>query len=362
VEPYFDSDDSSFSDWEESMSEVELQREFTRRVQWELDDLKPFALAGSGSFGDVLLVRAGKDEKKEVFALKVVGKNEAINKNQGEHLKNERRVMFLLDSPFIVKLFATYRDDAFVYFLTEKVLGGELFLLMKKQVKFSEAMSRFYTGCITLAMQHIHSHNIIYRDLKPENLLVSQSGYLKLTDFGFAKLRNQSSSLCGTPEYLAPEMISGGVQNFGVDWWCLGILIFEMLVGRVPFQDTKDMKLYMHVMHSTAKVPKILSWEAQEIIHKLLMKRQFERLGSGPHGAREIKQEPWFELELKDTVEAFQWEKLASFKLTAPYKPPIFREEDYSHFEHSPVGRLQRNELNNDEEFNYSHYEWCEEF
>jgi len=363
VEPFLDWDDSSFTDNEFSESSFELKRGNTRRVEWELNDFKTLAVAGSGSFGDVKLVRAGEGDNKEVFALKIVNKNRAINRDQGEHMKNERRVMFLLDSPFIVKLFATYKDEHSVYLLIEMVLGGDLYSFLRKRKRFDEPMSRFYIGCVVLAFQHVHSHNLIYRDLKPENLLISREGYIKLTDFGFAKLRNQSTSLCGTPEYVAPELITGGVQNFGVDWWCLGILLYEILVGRVPFQDTEDDKMYMHILKSAVEVPKnLVSRHAQELIHKLLMKNAWERLGSGRSGVEKIKQQEWFNMELESNKESFtfSWAKLSACELEAPYKPILKDDEDCTHFDPDSSLSSEKTELGRP--FSYSLYRWCEEF
>jgi len=353
-----DSQSESISDTDR---EEELPKDFVNRVPYNLEDFTSIAVAGIGSFGRVDLVRVGEGTNKKVFALKQVEKNKAINKHQIEHMKNERRVMFMMDSPFIVKLFATYKNSTCVYFLLEKVLGGELFYLLRNLHCFNEHMSRFYCGCVVLALEHIHSHRIIYRDLKPENILITRNGYLKMTDFGFAKKRNQSTSLCGTPEYLAPEMITGGIQNFGVDWWCLGIFLFEMLVGRVPFCDSENRKQYEDILTSRPRLPNSLTWESQELIHKLLQKNAFRRLGSSPNGAGDIKEQSWFRKKFTQDVEQFDWKKLSACMLEAPYKPKLTSEEDTRHLRTPNRQQVdERTELSR--EFDPSLFKWCEEF
>jgi len=325
-------------------------------VPYTLEDFTPLAFAGAGNFGHVVLVKVEKNQKKEVFALKLVEKNKVINTGQIEHMKNERRVMFMLNSPFIVKLYATYQDSTCVYFLLESVLGGELWKLLREQKKFKESTARFYLGCVVLALEHIHSHKIIYRDLKPENLLISAKGYLKVTDFGFAKKRNRSTSLCGTPDYLAPELITGGIQNFGVDWWCTGVFLYEMLVGQVPFRDSEKMKLYEDIMESPPKLPISVSVEAQELVHKLLEKNAFRRLGSRG-GANDIKKQDWF-IKSK-SLEVFLWVSLDNGELKAPYEPELLNDEDTSHFDPPPVKKDETDlALNFDDKL----YEWCKEF
>merc|ERR1719411_1665910 len=152
--------------------------------------------------------------------------------------------MTLLDNDFTVRLEATYQDKTRVYFLMEAVLGGELFTVLRFNRKFSERTAKFYAGCCVLAFEHMQSKNILYRDLKPENLLLTDKGYIKLTDFGFAKKRNTTTTLCGTPEYIAPEMIRNWIQGFGVDWWALGILLYEIIFGHTPFRDDKERVAY----------------------------------------------------------------------------------------------------------------------
>jgi len=355
---YSKSANDSVSNWEESVAEVELPKYFKNRVPWKLDDFEPVAVAGSGNFGHVVLVKVKGCEDK-VYALKLLEKNMVINTGQMHNVQNERRVMFMMDSPFIIKLYATYHDETCVYFLLEKAMGGELFALLRRKKFFREAIARFYIGCVVLALEHIHSHMILYRDLKPENVLISSNGYVKVTDFGFAKKRNQSTSLCGTPEYMAPEVVTGGIQNFGVDWWCAGIFLYEMLVGHVPFKDSEHMKMYEDIIESTPKLPKRVSLEAQKLTHGLLRKNSFRRLGSGPEGAGDIKKQSWFQKMFVKDPEPFVWDKLSAFKLTAPYKPKLSSDHDSRYFS-APKAKKETTKLCR--KFDHSLYKWCEEF
>ena len=198
-----------------SVLQADLPSVFQNRVSFGLDELRHIAILGVGSFGVVSLVK--HDGTKKAYALKEVQKSKVVETGQEEHIINEKRVMAILDSEFCVRLFATYQTDNSLYFLTDVVLGGELFTVLRFNEKFDIESTRFYAACVILAFEHIHSKDIIYRDLKPENLLLDKLGYLKLTDFGFAKKRNISCTLCGTPQYLAPEVIHNWVQSFAID-------------------------------------------------------------------------------------------------------------------------------------------------
>jgi len=241
-------------------------------------------------------------------------------------MKNERLVMAIMDSPFIVKLFATYKDHTRVYFLMEAVLGGELFTVLRFNRKFSEKTSRFYSGCCILAFEHMHSKNVIYRDLKPENLLIDERGYIKITDFGFAKKRNRTCTLCGTPEYLAPEVIRSMNQSFAVDWWALGILIYEMVVSHPPFEDDEHMKMYEMILKMSVDFPRFVKQNCRDLVSKLLRKSAYQRLGTGLGGSAAVKHHPWFR--------QLDWGCLAKRTQKTPYIPRIKDREDLSCFEY----------------------------
>jgi len=285
------------------------------------------------------------------YSLKSVKKKRVVETDQQTHMRNERAVMAMLDSPFIVKLIATYKDRTNVYFLMEAVLGGELFTVLRFNKKFSDKTSMFYASCCVLAFEHMHGKDIIYRDLKPENLLLDESGYIKLTDFGFAKKRSHTYTLCGTPEYLAPEVIQSCSQSFTVDWWALGILIYEMVVSHPPFEDAKHWKLYEKILTKPVTYPHRLTQSCKDIIALLLKKKFQKRLGSGAEGTSDVKSHPWFK--------SMSWEKLEKRELKSPYLPRIKSREDLSCFEYYPDDDNKDEEICDD---NSPEYAWTADF
>jgi len=311
---------------------------FVNRIDTKLEEFKKLGVLGVGSFGRVSLVKDRKSGK--TYSLKSVRKNRVVETGQQEHMKNERLVMAILDSPFIVKLFATYKDRTKVYFLMEAVLGGELFTVLRFNSKFSEKTSMFYAGCCVLAFEHMHSKNVIYRDLKPENLLIDERGYIKITDFGFAKKRNRTCTLCGTPEYLAPEVIRSMNQSFTVDWWGLGILIYEMIVSHPPFEDDEHMKMYEMILRTNVTYPTTVTTPCRDLIDKLLRKSAYQRLGTGLGGAAAVKRHDWFR---KFNM---HWGSLANRTFKGiPYIPRIKDREDLSCFEYYKDDENENEEL-----------------
>lgn len=200
----------------------------------------PVLLTGTGTFGRVLLVRLRPPPKHgpkhasavQHFAMKVLKKTDVVRLRQVEHVNAERFILARIRHPFIVDLYATFQDNLNIYMLLSYVPGGELFSHLRRAGRFSADVTRFYLAIIVLALRYLHAYNIIYRDLKPENLLLDHRGYLRITDFGFAKVVDDRTwTLCGTPEYLAPEIIQSDGHGKAVDWWACGILCYEMLVG-----------------------------------------------------------------------------------------------------------------------------------
>jgi serine/threonine protein kinase len=239
---------------------------------------------------------------------------------------NEKRVMLMLQHPFIIRLFATFRDKNRLMFLLEPILGGELFTVLRARTLFDEDTSRFFAASVVLAFEFMHDKNIIYRDLKPENLLLDHEGYLKVTDFGFAKeLSGRTWTLCGTPDYLAPEIVAGKGHGKGVDWWTLGVFIYEMLASYPPFYDEDPMKTYAKIIHGTITFPSHFSKDAINLIQKLLHHKPTKRLGVVAGGAKLIKKHPWFK--------GFDWDALYARKLKAYIIPKIKSTEDLSNFD-----------------------------
>merc|ERR1712176_979163 len=311
----------------------------------QLSDFEEKDVLGIGSFGKVTLVEHKKNGK--TFALKSVSKYRVVKTGQEEHIINEKRVLTMLDSPFCVKLYGTFKTETTIYFLTEVVLGGELFTVLRYNEKFDKNATRFYAGCVVMALEHLHSMDIIYRDLKPENLLLNERGYLQLTDFGFAKKRNTTCTLCGTPQYLAPEVIHNWVQSFATDWWALGVLLYEMVVGHPPFEDDENMKMYEKILVHEPSFPSNINSKLRHVIQKLLDKNAYQRLGSAG-GARQVKQHPFFKNKLN-------WNDLENYKLEPPYKPNINNNFDTSNFDH----------FSDDEDecdLDSPHFKWVDKF
>lgn len=290
-----------------------------------LSQLEVIGLLGRGGYGLVKLVKDPGNGR--AFALKEVRKDKVLETNQEAHINDERALMLQMNSPFLVKLWRTYQDDNKVYFLLDACLGGDLFSVLRKSHSFKEHVARFYTACVVEGFDHLHSMNMAFRDLKPENLVLDSKGYVKITDFGFCKVldaNGKTFTLCGTPDYLCPEIIYGRGHGLGVDYWTLGILVYEMLASMPPFYDRDPTNIYRKVVRSQPSFPAYFSRAAKDLIKRLLRKRPTERLGCTAGGVGAIKEHAWF----KD----FAWDKLQNRMIKAPYKPKIKSDTDCSNF------------------------------
>uniref|UniRef100_A0A8P4FWA8 cGMP-dependent protein kinase n=1 Tax=Dicentrarchus labrax TaxID=13489 RepID=A0A8P4FWA8_DICLA len=246
-------------------------------------ELEVIATLGMGGFGRVELVKL-KDEDI-TFALKCIKKKHIVDTRQQEHIYSEKNILQQTNSAFIIRLYRTFRDDKFVYMLLEVCLGGELWTVLRDMSYFDDPTARFCTGCVLEAFDYLHTMGIIYRDLKPENLLLDAEGYVKMADFGFAKkigLGKKTWTFCGTPEYVAPEVIMNKGHDFGADCWSLGILIFELLTGNPPFAGSDPIKIYTMVLHGIEKVdfPKKIGKRPDDLIRRLCKLNPVERLGN----------------------------------------------------------------------------------
>jgi len=263
-----------------------------------------------------------------------MSKRQVLEKNMVNHVKREKEIMKSLSSPFTVNLMATLHDEHTLYMLMEKVMGGEFFIyLQSREDACSEDEGRFYAACVIQAFEYMHAQGYMYRDLKPENLLIDSTGYLKVTDYGFAKklVTGKSYTMCGTPEYLAPEIINQNGHGHAVDWWALGVLIFEMCTQDTPFGAEDQMMILNNINTITINwlSAKHLSVKCKELIKKLLVKNPAKRLGSLKGGVNDIKNNAWFA--------DFDWKALANRTMKAPYVPHLDNPEDTSHFEDIPL-------------------------
>ena len=227
--------------------------------------------------------------------MKVLQKTEVIRLRQVEHVKAERRILSRVRHPFIVDLYATFQDSLNIYMLLSYVPGGELFTHLRRAGRFSPDVTRFYLATIVLALKYLHSFNIIYRDLKPENLLLDNRGYLRLTDFGFAKVVDDRTwTLCGTPEYLAPEIIQSDGHGKPADWWACGILAYEMMVGHPPFFDETAYGIYDRILKGRIQWPRDMDPLSRTLIRGFLNPDRTQRLGNLLAGADDVLDHPWF--------------------------------------------------------------------
>ncbi|KAB1200322.1 Serine/threonine-protein kinase AtPK2/AtPK19 [Morella rubra] len=269
----------------------------------------------TGAFAKVYQVR--KKGSSEIYAMKVMRKDKIMEKNHAEYMKAERNILTKVDHPFIVQLRYSFQTKYRLYLVLDFVNGGHLFFQLYQQGLFREDLARIYAAEIVSAVAHLHSNGIMHRDLKPENILLDADGHAMLTDFGLAKQfdnNTRSNSLCGTWEYMAPEIVLGKGHDKAADWWSVGILLFEMLTGKPPFTGKQE-KIQQKIVKEKMKLPAFLSSEAHSLLKGLLQKEEGKRLGSGPTGSEEIKWHKWFK--------PINWKKLDARQIQPSFRPEV---------------------------------------
>ncbi|OKP09663.1 Protein kinase DC2 [Penicillium subrubescens] len=288
---------------------------------------------GTGTFARVWLTRL-KDEtdKSKVYALKILRKADVIKLKQVEHARNERKTLAaVIGHPFITTLIASFSDEQNLYMLLDFCPGGEIFTYLRRARRFNEETSRFYAAEITMTIEYLHDvQGVAYRDLKPENILLDADGHIKLVDFGFAKQvdNRETYTLCGTPEYLAPEVIHNSGHGLAVDWWALGILIYEFLVGQPPFWDQNPMRIYEQIVEGRLRFPPNMPAAAQNIVSLLCKTNPSERLGHISGGSNRVKSHPFFQ----DVA----WDDLFYRRVKGPIIPRVSHPADTGNFEEYP--------------------------
>jgi len=287
-------------------------------------DFDILGVIGKGSFGSVYLARQKKTKK--IFAMKVLGKEHIKMRNEQQHIMAERNVLKSnVNHPFLVSLHFSFQTKDKLYFILDYVNGGELFTHLQREKNFSESRARFYAAEIGCALGYLHQNNIIYRDLKPENLLLDRYGHIVMTDFGLCKqgiaLKDTTSTFCGTPEYLAPEVIQKKAYDKTVDWWCLGSVLYEMLFGLPPFYSKNQKEMYDRILHQPLSISSMASPHSKDILKKLLHKDRHQRLGA-KRDFDEIKEHPFFE--------SINWEKLVKREVKPSFIPKVKSETDDS--------------------------------
>jgi serine/threonine protein kinase len=274
------------------------------------DQFQVIRTIGIGSFSHVDL--CFHNPSQNYCVLKVMSKQQLIELGQVEHVQYERHIISQIQHPNVVRCFGTFQDAWNCYIMMEYIPGGEVFSHLRTMERFDLDTTRFYSAEILLVFQAMHSKNIIYRDLKPENLLFGQDGHIKFIDFGFAKqITDRTYTLCGTPEYLAPEIVRGEGCSFSSDWWAYGVLVYEMLVGETPFVDENEGRMYQLIGSGEFSFPIGVDETTQDLIRGLLQVDVSKRLGCAAAGAEEIKSHPWFA--------GIDWDKIYNHQ----YQPPL---------------------------------------
>mmetsp|Transcript_42789 Transcript_42789/g.64393 ORF Transcript_42789/g.64393 Transcript_42789/m.64393 type:complete len:807 (+) Transcript_42789:41-2461(+) len=294
------------------------------------EDIQRRTILGAGTFGQVWLVN--KKGTKDVYALKIQNKRELIQHHQVDGVKREKDIMTKLDHPFIIKLFNTYQDDKNIFMLMQIAQGGELFSIMHTDQSdiLPEPNAKFYAACILEGLAYMHKRFILYRDLKPENVMIDAMGYTVIIDLGFAKVvTDKTYTLCGTPLYLAPEVILSRGHDKGADYWSYGCLVFEMILGSTPFYSDgiDQMTLFKRIVRGKYAFPSYgaISPEAKDLVKRLLVPRNTDRLGSFAGGSKDIRSHPW--------LKAVDWDNLVRKQVTAPWTPTISDPLDTKNFD-----------------------------
>ncbi|XP_036204154.1 serine/threonine-protein kinase N2 isoform X3 [Myotis myotis] len=304
-------------------------RRSQQMFQFNLQDFRCCAVLGRGHFGKVLL--AEYKHTNEMFAIKALKKGDIVARDEVDSLMCEKRIFETVNSvrhPFLVNLFACFQTKEHVCFVMEYAAGGDLMMHIHTDV-FSEPRAVFYAACVVLGLQYLHEHKIVYRDLKLDNLLLDTEGFVKIADFGLCKegmgYGDRTSTFCGTPEFLAPEVLTETSYTRAVDWWGLGVLIYEMLVGESPFPGDDEEEVFDSIVNDEVRYPRFLSTEAISIMRRLLRRNPERRLGAGEKDAEDVKKHPFFRL--------IDWSALMDKKVRPPFVPTIRGREDVSNFD-----------------------------
>ena len=306
----------------EKIKDAYQSKEFKNKVT--LNDFQIIKLLGKGAFGKVLLVY--NEELKKYFAMKTLRKDYIKKNQQTKHTKEERKILEKIDYPFISKLYYAFQNEKKLFMITEYMPGGEMFYHLHMNDHFNENKARFYIAEIVLAINHLHKNNILYRDLKPENILLDELGHIKLTDFGLSKIMNniekdKTYTVCGTPIYVAPEVLTGQGYNKLVDWWSVGVLLYEFLAGYSPYREART-KIDIKIYKKNLEQDPLISDTAFDLIKKLCTFDVSKRIGKN---FEDIKNHEFF----KD----IDWIKLEKKEITPPYKPKIRFAGDVGNFD-----------------------------
>ena len=284
----------------------------------ELKDLDNIKELGSGNFGFVNLVRSRKN--KQLYAIKALNLYQIKKEKLETCVELEKNTLLKVDHPFIMKMVKYLKNDVFIFFIMEYIKGKELWEVIREIGLLNREQTQFYGGSMLLALNYLHKKKIIYRDIKPENIMVNDMGYIKLIDFGTVKeIKERTTTVIGTPHYMAPEIVKGAGYTFQVDIWSIAVCMYEFFCGKLPFGEEYDdpMDVYKAVNKEELKFPPYVhDKEFIDLITKMLKKSPTSRLWQ----FEQIKEEPYFK--------KFDWNKLISLSLTPPYKLTFKNEKE----------------------------------
>ncbi|XP_050069341.1 RAC serine/threonine-protein kinase [Anopheles maculipalpis] len=297
-----------------------------------LENFEFLKVLGKGTFGKVILCREKTTSK--LYAIKILKKDVIIQKDEVAHTMAESRVLKTTNHPFLISLKYSFQTVDRLCFVMQYVNGGELFFHLSRERIFPEDRTRFYAAEIISALGYLHSHGIIYRDLKLENLLLDKDGHIKIADFGLCKeditYGRTTKTFCGTPEYLAPEVLEDNDYGHAVDWWGTGVVMYEMICGRLPFYNRDHDILFTLILMEEVKFPRSISPNARSLLSGLLVKNPKQRLGGGPDDAKEIMAHPFFA--------SINWTDLEHKRITPPFKPQVTSDTDTRYFDREFTG------------------------
>ncbi|CAK81344.1 unnamed protein product (macronuclear) [Paramecium tetraurelia] len=301
------------------------KKEFSESQNLSVNNFEFIEVLGKGGFGKVWKVKRRKN--KSYFALKMMSKAKIIGKKSVTSVMNERALLCQLRHPSLINLVGAFQDRENLYLVMDLLSGGDLRYHIGKNKKFSEAETKFFCACIIIALEYLHSQGIIHRDLKPENLVFDSEGYLRLTDLGIARIwrPDNSADTSGTPGYMAPEVLCRQNHGIAVDYFALGVIVYECMMGRRPYvgrsrQEIRDNVLAKQVQIKKNEVPTTWSLEAADFANQLIQRKPAQRLGSDNPEA--VKNHKWFD--------GFEWNKLLNRQLQPPYLPHNYSSSDGS--------------------------------
>ncbi|CAG9862721.1 unnamed protein product [Phyllotreta striolata] len=296
----------------------------------DFEDFKLVRLIGSGSFGKVVMCRYKDNDR--LYAMKIMEKVNVVKTKQVYHTISEIRLLDALRFPFIINLEYFFKNNVYLFIVMPFINGGEMFFHLRAAKKFEESLSKFYAVQVLLALEYCHNMGVVYRDLKPENILIESSGYLKITDLGFCKRidSQRTYTLCGTPEYLAPEIILSQGYNYSVDWWSYGILLFEMSAGFPPFNARDHLRLYEKIVSGKYVHPPHFSRALKDLTTHFLQLDRSKRYGVIRGGTKEIKSHDWFK--------SVDFEMILERRMRPPFIPQVQSIGDTKYFDN--YGRI----------------------